>query len=138
MESIDGRSLDPIFNRLRNIILDGADALTAGGFTMVPNHVLVSSKVSPGAKLAYAMLLIYEYSDPSPAFKSLIWPKYEPKRRAVLCAALIAPPAPWYTGGMEIATVLQLDDLAALDRLCRKQGVSRLDAVNDALRWYIE
>jgi hypothetical protein len=39
---------------------------------------------------------------------------------------------------MEIAAVLQPDDLAALDRLCRKQGVSPADAVNDALLWYIE
>ena len=58
---MDGRSLDPIFNRLRNIILEGADVVTAKGFTMVPNHVLVSSKVSPGAKLAYAMLLKYAW-----------------------------------------------------------------------------
>jgi len=30
------------------------------------------------------------------------------------------------------------DDLAALDRVCRDQGVSRLDAVESAVRWYIE
>lgn len=45
----------------RNIFLKGADALTAKGFTMVPNHVLVSEKISPGAKLAYAMLLKYAW-----------------------------------------------------------------------------
>jgi len=45
----------------RNIILDGADIITQRGFTMVPNHVLISNKVSPGAKLAYAMLLKYRY-----------------------------------------------------------------------------
>ncbi|HWB52329.1 MAG TPA: helix-turn-helix domain-containing protein [Stellaceae bacterium] len=63
MEFADGRSLTPHFERLRNIILDGADALTAKGFTIVPNHVLVSDKVSPGAKLAYAMLLKYAWQD---------------------------------------------------------------------------
>jgi hypothetical protein len=63
MESMDGRSLEPIFNRLRNIILDGADVLSAKGFTQVPNHVLVSDRVSPGAKLAYAMLLKYAWQD---------------------------------------------------------------------------
>jgi hypothetical protein len=47
----------------RNIILRGADALTAKGFTMVPNHVLVSDKISPGAKLAYAMLLKYAWQN---------------------------------------------------------------------------
>jgi hypothetical protein len=61
MEHADGRSLAPHFERLRNIILEGADVLTAKGFTMVPNHVLVSSKVSPSAKLAYAMLLKYAW-----------------------------------------------------------------------------
>ena len=47
----------------RNIFLRGADVLTANGFTMVPNHVLVSEKISPGAKLAYAMLLKYAWQN---------------------------------------------------------------------------
>jgi len=49
----------------RNIILEGADIITQRGFTMVPNHVLISKKVSVGAKLAYAMLLKYTYYDDS-------------------------------------------------------------------------
>ncbi len=40
----------------RNIVLKGADLLTAKGFTMVPNHLLISNKISPGSKLTYAML----------------------------------------------------------------------------------
>ncbi len=32
----------------RNIILKGADVLTVKGYTMVPNHVLVSDRLSPG------------------------------------------------------------------------------------------
>src|SRR5438876_3064821 len=63
MEYADGRSVGEIIERRRNIILEGADALTAKGYTMVPNHVLVSDKVSPGAKLAYAMLLKYAWQD---------------------------------------------------------------------------
>lgn len=39
---------------------------------------------------------------------------------------------------MELIAALQPDDLAAFDRVCRTQGVSRLDAVSEALRWYIE
>ena len=54
--------LTPIGSILdRNIILKGADVLTAKGYTMVPNHVLVSDRISPGAKLAYAMLLKYAW-----------------------------------------------------------------------------
>jgi hypothetical protein len=49
----------------RNIILKGADVLTAKGYTMVPNHALVSDRISPGAKLAYAMLLKYAWRDDS-------------------------------------------------------------------------
>lgn len=45
----------------RNIVLKGADVLSVRGFTQVPNHILVSMKVSPGAKLAYAMLLKYAW-----------------------------------------------------------------------------
>ena len=47
----------------RNIILKGADVLSAKGFTQVPNHVLVSNKLSPGAKLTYAMLLKYAWQN---------------------------------------------------------------------------
>ena len=47
----------------KNIILRGADILTARGFTQVPNHVLESSKISPGAKLTYAMLLKYAWQN---------------------------------------------------------------------------
>src|SRR4051794_18239965 len=47
----------------RNIILNGADVLTARGYTQVPNHVLVSDRLSPGAKLTYAMLLKYAWQN---------------------------------------------------------------------------
>ena len=49
--------------RERNIVLRGADALTREGFTQVPNHVLKSEKISPGAKLAYTMLLSYAWQN---------------------------------------------------------------------------
>jgi len=49
--------------RDKNIVLKGADALSQRGFTQVPNHVLRSDKVSPGAKLAYAMLLSYAWQN---------------------------------------------------------------------------
>lgn len=39
---------------------------------------------------------------------------------------------------MDLSLALQPDDLASLDRVCRDQGVSLLDAVESALRWYIE
>ena len=47
----------------KNIILKGADSLSARGFTQVPNHVLESDKISPGAKLTYAMLLKYAWQN---------------------------------------------------------------------------
>jgi len=47
----------------RNIILRGADILTARGFTQVPNHALESNKISPGAKLTFAMLLKYAWQN---------------------------------------------------------------------------
>jgi metal-responsive CopG/Arc/MetJ family transcriptional regulator len=37
-----------------------------------------------------------------------------------------------------ITATLPPEDLDALDRVCREQGVSRLDAVERALRWYID
>ena len=37
-----------------------------------------------------------------------------------------------------ITATLPPEDLAALDRVCREQGVSRLDAIESALRWSID
>ena len=49
--------------RERNIILNGADALSRQGFTQVPNSVPKSDKLWPGAKLAYTMLLSYAWQN---------------------------------------------------------------------------
>jgi metal-responsive CopG/Arc/MetJ family transcriptional regulator len=37
-----------------------------------------------------------------------------------------------------ISATLPAEEVAELDRVCRDQGVSRLDAVQEALRWYID
>jgi len=47
----------------RNIILKGADAATAKGFTQVPNFLLKSKKLSAGDKMALAMLLSYAWQN---------------------------------------------------------------------------
>lgn len=47
----------------RNIILKGADAATAQGFTQVPNFLLKSTKLSSGDKMAFAMLLSYAWQN---------------------------------------------------------------------------
>jgi hypothetical protein len=44
-----------------NIEIVGADKATRFGFTQVPNFVLISKDLTPGAKLAYAMLLRYAW-----------------------------------------------------------------------------
>ena len=48
----------------RNIFFKGGDFLTrGGGFTQVPNVILVDKDLSVGAKLTYAMLLKYAWYD---------------------------------------------------------------------------
>jgi len=47
----------------RNIILKGADAASARGFTQVPDFLLKSNKLSSGDKLAFAMLLSYAWQN---------------------------------------------------------------------------
>lgn len=59
MEHIGGR----IAEIARNIEIVGADPVTLHGFTMVPNVILTKKELSVGAKLAYAMLLKYAWSD---------------------------------------------------------------------------
>ena len=47
----------------RNIEIIGADPVTRHGFTQVPNVILINKDLSVGAKLAYAMLLKYYWSN---------------------------------------------------------------------------
>jgi Helix-turn-helix domain len=47
----------------RTIEIVGADPVTRHGFTQVPNFILTNKVLSVGAKLAYAMLLKYAWSD---------------------------------------------------------------------------
>src|SRR6202158_938717 len=47
----------------KNIILRGADAATAMGFTQVPNFLLRSKKLSAGDKMTFAMLLSYAWQN---------------------------------------------------------------------------
>jgi DNA-binding transcriptional ArsR family regulator len=47
----------------KNIILKGADAATAMGFTQVPNFLLKSKKLSSGDKMTFAMLLSYAWQN---------------------------------------------------------------------------
>ena len=59
------RFMEPIGNLLRdkNIVLVGADAATAQGFTQVPNFLLKSKKLSSGDKMTFAMLLSYAWQN---------------------------------------------------------------------------
>jgi hypothetical protein len=59
MESINGHLQDIA----RNIEIIGADPVTRHGFTQVPNFILTNKELSVGAKLAYAMLLKYAWTD---------------------------------------------------------------------------
>ena len=45
----------------RDIIVHGADLVTSRGYTRVPNFLLETRSLSPGAKMAYAILLKYGY-----------------------------------------------------------------------------
>src|SRR6266852_6317676 len=62
MEHDAGRHIGDILKD-RNIEIIGADLATRHGFTQVPNFILTKKDISVGAKLAYAMLLIYAWGD---------------------------------------------------------------------------
>jgi len=53
----------PAFQNLENIILEGFDPVTAGGFTQVPNFILKNPDLSSNAKVAYSMLLSYAWNN---------------------------------------------------------------------------
>ena len=60
MEKIS--SLDK-FKERQNIILQGFDPVSAGGFTQVPNFLLKDPKISANAKVVYSMLLSYAWNN---------------------------------------------------------------------------
>ena len=62
MEFSSAKSIGDLI-RDKNIVLRGADAATAMGFTQVPNFLLKSKKLSSGDKLAFAMLLSYAWQN---------------------------------------------------------------------------
>lgn len=49
------------FQEHQNIVLEGFDPVSAGGFTQVPNMLLKDQKLSSNAKLVYTMLLSYAW-----------------------------------------------------------------------------
>jgi hypothetical protein len=51
------------FQEQQNIVLQGYDPISAGGFTQVPNHLLRNQKLSANAKIVYAMLLSYAWNN---------------------------------------------------------------------------
>jgi DNA-binding MarR family transcriptional regulator len=51
------------FKERQNIILQGFDPVSAGGFTQIPNFVLKNAELSSNAKVAYALLLSYAWNN---------------------------------------------------------------------------
>jgi len=51
------------FNERQNMILEGFDPLSAGGFTQVPNFLLNSKDLTFAAKVVYAKLLSYAWTN---------------------------------------------------------------------------
>lgn len=48
------------FKQLQNIVLEGFDPISSGGFTQVPN-MLLNQPISSNAKVVYAKLLSYAW-----------------------------------------------------------------------------
>lgn len=51
------------FKERQNIVLEGFDPVSAGGFTQVPNVLINNTVLSAQAKLAYAKLLSYAWNN---------------------------------------------------------------------------
>jgi biotin operon repressor len=56
-------SIQELLKQRDDIVIRGTDALTARGYTQVPNSILMHAELSPGAKLTYAMLLRYAWQE---------------------------------------------------------------------------
>ncbi len=51
------------FRNMQNIVLEGFDPVSAGGFTQVPNILLNTPDLTANAKLVYAKLLSYAWNN---------------------------------------------------------------------------
>jgi hypothetical protein len=51
-----------------DIVLDGADLVSQGGYTLIPNFILYRSDISAYAKLIYATILSYAWGNNRKAF----------------------------------------------------------------------
>ena len=51
------------FQERQNIILQGFDPVSAGGFTQVPNFLLKDPTISANGKVVYSMLLSYAWNN---------------------------------------------------------------------------
>ncbi len=51
------------FQDQQNIVLQGFDPISSGGFTQVPNVLLNDPKISANAKVVYAKLLSYAWNN---------------------------------------------------------------------------
>ena len=60
---MDKLSNIPSFQKTQNIILQGFDPISSGGFTQVPNFLLNNTKLSFAAKVIYAKLLSYAWNN---------------------------------------------------------------------------
>jgi biotin operon repressor len=49
------------FHHRQNIVLEGFDPVSAGGFTQLPNFILNNKELTSNAKIVYAKLLSYAW-----------------------------------------------------------------------------
>jgi len=70
----------PAFKALQNIVLEGFDPVSAGGFTQVPNILLNETELSFAAKVAYAKLLSYAWNN------NLVFPGLQTMAKQLGCA----------------------------------------------------
>lgn len=59
------------FKGLQNIVLEGFDPVSAGGFTQVPNVLLNNTELSFSAKVVYSKLLSYAW------YNNMVFPGQE-------------------------------------------------------------
>ena len=68
MKSVRDALLEKYGNSQKDIVLDGADLISQKGYTLIPNYVLHTKKISALAKLVYAVLLSYAWGKKNSSF----------------------------------------------------------------------
>ena len=109
------------FKDRQNIILEGFDRVSAGGFTQLPNFILNNDQLTSNAKVVYAKLLSYAWHN------DRVFPGQERMAKDIGISQQSVSRA-----------ILELGNIGYLEIRRRGQGLTNLYVLRHTVKWKIK